>query len=57
MWLNVQTVMDWERFTPDSTIDVDFCATALYCSDNKEANMAMEVLEPLCASALVVNSG
>lgn len=35
--------MDWERFAPEASIDVDFCATALYCNVEKGSNMAMEV--------------
>eukprot|EP00210_Caulerpa_lentillifera_P009576 g9133.t1 len=48
-WINAQLIMDWEKFSPDTSIDVDFCATSLYCSDEKDANMAMQVME--CASS------
>eukprot|EP00210_Caulerpa_lentillifera_P009561 g9118.t1 len=48
-WINAQPIMNWERFSPDTSIDVDFCATSLYCSDEKDANMAMQVME--CASS------
>jgi len=42
-WINAQLIMDWERYAPETSIDVDFCATALYCNDEKGSNMAMEV--------------
>ena len=42
-WMNSQFIMDWERCRPHSTFHVKFCATALYCHSEKEANMAMEV--------------
>lgn len=42
-WLNIQYLMDWARFESNSTLDMDFCSTALFCHDEKGANMAMEV--------------
>ncbi|GMH39988.1 hypothetical protein BSKO_07892 [Bryopsis sp. KO-2023] len=43
-WINTQLIFDWERFGPDTTINMDFCATAIYCNDDRNANMAMEVI-------------
>jgi len=42
-WVNIQCLDDWEKSNPGQSIDMNFCGTALYCHDEKEASMAMEV--------------
>lgn len=42
-WINTQMIFDWNQFQADKAFNMEFCATALYCNDDKNANMAMEV--------------
>lgn len=51
-WINTQMIFDWNQFQADKAFNMEFCATALYCNDEKNANMAMEVILDNCTTNL-----